>query len=174
MAVPPDDVRAALRGYLAGRPDEAPALAGLRALLADGVDVVYGRGHAHVVAAVAAHTDDGRVLHVRDHGSDSWILPCGHPRAGDHSLRGVALRALAEQSAIAPELVEPLPTAFASDVSFHIPADVTIDGDHVVFHYPYRPTAASRYANVRALTSLGNPNAATGHAWLTSGALLMR
>lgn len=103
MAIPHSHLTATIRCYLDDYPDQT-TLAPLFELLAADVDPTNRHtAPGHLTCGAAVFAPDGTVLHIRQHDSHMWLLPGGHCEPSDDSLRGAALRELAEETGIARE-----------------------------------------------------------------------
>jgi 8-oxo-dGTP pyrophosphatase MutT (NUDIX family) len=145
MAITADHIRTTLTRYLDRYPEEKTELAPVLDLLDTGAELTSrkeSRGHA---TAGAVLTDPvGRVLFIHHLALDKWLLPGGHLEPGDTTLIGAALRELAEETGIRPELVVPLRDEPVHIDVHPIPANPSKgegDHQHIDFRFAFATNA---------------------------------
>lgn len=145
MAITAQHIRKTLTLYLDQHPEEKPKLEPVVALLDQDVDLTSRKEYrGHVTAGAVLTSPAGKVLFIEHLALSRWLLPGGHLEAQDTTLLGAALRELAEETGIRPELVVPL-----GDDPIHIdvhpipanPAKGESAHQHVDFRFLFGTTA---------------------------------
>ncbi|MDD1057981.1 NUDIX domain-containing protein [Streptomyces cocklensis] len=146
MPITEQHVRDTLTAYLDQRPLDKDSLSVLSEVLDEAGGHIVGRGEyrGHVTAGALLLRPDGRVLLIEHLALRKWLFPGGHLEDPDETLRGAALRELAEETGIDPAQVVPDGT-----VPLHIdvhpipanPAKGEPDHQHFDFRFLFRTTA---------------------------------
>ena len=146
MTITAQHIRDTLTAYLDQRPEDTDALPALINALDDSGETITSRKEfrGHVTAGALLLRRDGRVLLVEHKALGKWLFPGGHLEDADETLMQAALRELAEETGIDPDLVSPV-----SAVPLHIdvhpipanPAKDEPDHQHFDFRFLFRTTA---------------------------------
>lgn len=146
MPITAQHVRDTLNAYLDQHPEDKDSLTALVAALGDSAETITTRKEfrGHVTAGALLLRPDGRVLLVEHKALSKWLFPGGHLEETDETLMGAALRELAEETGISPELVTP-DSPVPLDIDVHpIPANPAKDEpdhQHFDFRFLFRTTA---------------------------------
>lgn len=105
-----DDIERTLNSYAQRFPGDSGVIADLRALQQQDAEITSRkefRGHITCGAIVIGR--DGRLLMINHRSLGKWLFPGGHLEPGDLTLRGAALREIAEEAGV-PASVLSAPT----------------------------------------------------------------
>ncbi|MGW1736167.1 NUDIX hydrolase [Streptomyces sp. NPDC001999] len=110
MTITAQHIRTVLDGYLGQYPGDKTELAGALEALDAGADLTSRKEFlpGHATAGVVLLDGAGNVLYIRHLALERWLLPGGHLEPEDDTLRGAALRELAEETGIAAGAVAPV------------------------------------------------------------------
>lgn len=146
MTVSARHIRDTLTAYLDRRPEDKDSVSALIDALEDTAGTIASRNEfrGHATAGALLLRPDGRVLLVEHRALGRWLFPGGHLEEADETLIGAALRELAEETGIDPDLVTPV-----SPVPLHIdvhpipanPAKDEPDHRHFDFRFLFRTDA---------------------------------
>ena len=146
MSITAQHIRDTLTAYLDRRPEDQDSLAALIDALETYAETITSRKEfrGHVTAGALLLRPDGRVLLVEHKALSKWLFPGGHLEDSDGTLMDAALRELAEETGIDPELVAP-----DSPIPLHIdvhpipgnPAKGEPDHQHFDVRFLFRTTA---------------------------------
>lgn len=146
MPITAQHIHETLAAYVEEHPLDKESLAVLTEVLDAAGDSIASRKEfrGHVTAGALLLRPDGRLLTIEHKALKKWLFPGGHLEATDSTLMGAALRELAEETGISPNLVVP-----DSPVPLHIdthpipanPAKGEPDHQHFDFRFLFRTTA---------------------------------
>ncbi|WP_329179131.1 NUDIX hydrolase [Streptomyces sp. NBC_01477] len=146
MTITEQHIHDTLNAYLGRHPEDKNSLSGLFQVLDEAGGHIVGRREfrGHVTAGALLLRPDCRVLLVEHKALGKWLFPGGHLEDEDSTLMLAALRELAEETGIHPDLVTPV-----GPVPLHIdvhpiaanPAKDEPDHQHFDFRFLFRTTA---------------------------------
>jgi 8-oxo-dGTP pyrophosphatase MutT (NUDIX family) len=146
MPITAQHIRDTLTAYLDQHPEDKDSLTALTGALEHSAETITSRKEfrGHVTAGALLLRPDGRVLLVEHKALGKWLFPGGHLEDTDETLMDAALRELAEETGIDPELVTP-DSAIPLHIDVHpIPANPSKDEpdhQHFDFRFLFRTTA---------------------------------
>jgi 8-oxo-dGTP pyrophosphatase MutT (NUDIX family) len=139
-------IRDTLTAYLDQRPEDKDSVSALIDALETTAETITSRKEfrGHVTAGALLLRSDGSVLLVEHKALAKWLFPGGHLEDEDSTLMLAALRELAEETGIDPDLVTPI-----SPIPLHIdvhpipanPAKDEPDHQHFDFRFLFRTDA---------------------------------